>query len=324
MPAPVTVAVVSWNTRALLARCLQSMQPDVSSGLAEVWVVDNASADGSAQLVSDRFGWAHLIASTENLGFGAAVNAVAARTASPWLVPANADIALTPGALRSLVAEGERHPEAAVIAPRLVLPDGSTQHSVYPFPTIPFTLAHVLRLTDHSALLARHWCVDGGFDPAVGREVSWAVGAFQLVRRRAFDEVGGFSAEQWMYAEDLDLGWRLHRAGWSARYAPEAVVLHEESAATRSAWGEERHRRWHVATYQWMARRRGAAVARTVAAINVAAQLARAAWQSPGALLGREQAVAARYSALVTARNHAVGLRVKRLLGERSASVRAR
>lgn len=316
MGAPVTVAVISWNTRALLARCLRSIQPDVSSGLAEVWVVDNASADGSAQLVGDRFGWAQLIASSENLGFGVAVNMVAARTTSRWLVPANADVELTPGALASLVAEGERHPEAAVIAPRLVLPDGSTQHSVYPFPTIPFTLAHVLGLTDRSARLARHWCIDGGFDPAVGREVSWAVGAFQLVRRCAFDQVGGFSAEQWMYAEDLDLGWRLHEAGWRTRYSPQAVVLHEESAATRSAWGEERHRRWHVASYAWMARRRGVPVARAVAAINVAAQLARAAWQSPAALAGREQALAARYTALVTARNHAVGLRAKRLLGD--------
>jgi N-acetylglucosaminyl-diphospho-decaprenol L-rhamnosyltransferase len=314
MPAPVTVAVVSWNTRALLARCLHSLQADVGSGLAEVWVVDNASSDGSAELVGDRFGWARLIASGENLGFGAAVNAVAARTSSRWLVPANADVALTPGALANLVAEGERHPEAAVIAPRLVLPDGSTQHSVYPFPTISFTLAHVLGLTDRSTRLARHWCIDGGFDPAVGRAVSWAVGAFQLVRRCAFDQVGGFSAEQWMYAEDLDLGWRLRQAGWRTRYTPSAVVLHEESAATRSAWGEERHRRWHEASYAWMARRRGAAVARSVAAINVAGQLARVAWRSPGALAGRERALAARYSALVTARNHAVGLRVKRLL----------
>ena len=82
VPAPVAIAVVSWNTRDLLERCLRSMEPEVRAGRAEVWVVDNASDDGSADLVGTRFGWAHLIASATNLGFGAAVNLVGARTDS--------------------------------------------------------------------------------------------------------------------------------------------------------------------------------------------------------------------------------------------------
>src|SRR5256885_6947193 len=82
---PVTIAIVSWNTRDLLARCLDSLAPEVDRGRAEVWVVDNASTDGSADLVRERFGWAQLVASAENLGFGSAANLVARQTSSAWI-----------------------------------------------------------------------------------------------------------------------------------------------------------------------------------------------------------------------------------------------
>jgi GT2 family glycosyltransferase len=307
--AAVTVAVVSWNTRELLARCLDSLAADHAAGVADVWVVDNASSDGSADLVAERFPWVSLIASTENAGFGRAVNLVARRTRSEWIAPANADVRLCDGAITRLLAAGERHPEAAVIAPRLILPDGTTQHSVYPFPTLPFTLAHAAGAVRLHPRLARRWCIDGGFDPAVPRHVPWAVGAFLLVRRRAWDQVGGFDESQWMYAEDLDLGWRLRRAGWSARYEPSAEVLHAESAATVKAWGDARHARWHASTYRWIERRRGAGFARVVAAANVAGYTARAALHSLRVLAGSEGARRARRDALNAVRAHALGLR---------------
>ena len=307
--APITVAVVSWNTRDLLERCLSSLHEDALRGLADVWVVDNASSDGSAALVRERFRWVKLIASTENLGFGAAVNLVAARTSSPWLAPANADVAPEPGSLGRLLAEGERHPEAGAIAPRLILPDGSTQHSVYPFPTLPFTLAYVLGALSASRSLSRRWCLGPGFDVSVGREIPWAVGAFLLVRRSAWDQAGGFDERQWMYAEDLDLGWRLRRAGWTARYAPGARVGHAESAATVKAWGHERHARWHASTYAWLERRRGAAFARLIAAINVTGFLLRAAVCTPPAAIGSGRARCARRDWLNAARAHLIGLR---------------
>jgi GT2 family glycosyltransferase len=277
--------------------------------VADVWVVDNASADGSAALVRERFPWVKLIASTENLGFGAAVNLVAARTSSRWLAPANADVRLDPGALERLLVEGEGHPEAGAIAPRLILPDGSTQHSVYPFPTIPFTVAYVLGALAVSRRLSHRWCLGPGFDPSSRREVPWAVGAFLLVRRAAWDQAGGFDERQWMYAEDLDLGWRLRRAGWTARYEPDARIGHAESAATVQAWGHERHTRWHASTYEWLARRRGPAFARLIAAANVAGFLLRAAAYTPAAAAGAARARRARRDSLNAVRAHAIGLR---------------
>lgn len=312
--ATVTIAVVSWNTRDLLADCLESLRHDANEGLAEVWVVDNASADGSAELVNKNFPWVKLIASTENLGFGTAVNRVAARTTTPWLVAANADIRVTPGAVQMLVAEGDRHRNVAALAPRLRLPDGSTQHSVYPFPTVPFTVANLSGVTRVSPRLARHWCIGKGLDPSVQREVPWAVGAFLLLRRTAWDEVGGFDEAQWMYAEDLDLGWRLSRAGWRTLYVPAAEVWHAESSATTQAWGNNRYARWHASTYAWLLRRRGLPYARLLAALNVTVFLGRATIVTPAVLAGSGRARAARQNAMYAVRDHSLGLRPRRFL----------
>jgi N-acetylglucosaminyl-diphospho-decaprenol L-rhamnosyltransferase len=299
--ASITAAVVSWNTRELLDRCLESMRPEAESGRLAAWVVDNASADGSAELVRERHPWAELIASEENLGFGRAVNLVAERTSSDWLLIANADVALRPGALDALRAAGERDPRAGAIAPRLVLPDGSTQHSVFAFPTLPFALVlntgafHLSReLGDRFALLDR-------WDHTRARRVPWAVAACLLVRRAAWDEAGGFDERQWMYAEDLDLGWKLREAGWATRYEPGAVVDHESAAATTQAFGgaEQINERWQRSTYGWIARRRGPSRARVVAALNFAgcglrwlamtpaALVAPGRWREPRAALGR-------------------------------------
>ena len=269
MSAPVAVALVSWNTRELLRRCLRSLEPDAHAGRAEVWVVDNASSDDSPGLVRREFPWASLLALRENVGYGPAVNLVAARTSTPWLAPANADVELSAGALEALLETGEADPMTAIVAPRLLLPDGSTQHSVYPFPTLRLALLFNLRLHRLSGRLADRLCLEGFWDPARPREVAWAIGAFLLVRRAAFDGCGGFDPAQWMYAEDLDLGWRLRRDGWRTRYEPRAVVRHEGGASTRQAFGDERTARWMAASYAWMLRRRGRPVTYATAALNL-------------------------------------------------------
>jgi N-acetylglucosaminyl-diphospho-decaprenol L-rhamnosyltransferase len=273
----VAVAIVSWNTRELLRECLESLRADAETGAAEVWVVDNASGDGSAAMVRDEFGWVRLEALEENVGFGPAVKRVAAQTETAWIAPANADVALQAGALATLVRAGERDPRAGAVAPRLVLPDGSTQHSVYRFPTLPFTAAFNAGLYRVWPGLGDRMLLEGQWDPSRPRVVDWAIGALLLVRRRAWEEAGGFDEGQWMYAEDLDLGWRLRRAGWHTRYEPAARVRHAASAATVQAWGDERTARWQRATYAWMLRRRGRARTKATAALNVGGALARAA-----------------------------------------------
>ena len=272
MVPPVLVAVVSWNTRDLLDKCLASLRPEAEAGRASVWVVDNASTDGSAELVAERHPWARLVAAQENLGFGRAVNTVAAQ-AEPgweWIAPANADVALEPDALTALLAAGVDDDRAGALAPRLVLPDGTTQHSVYGLPSFAASAAFNLGLQRALPGLGDRMCLEGHWDPDRARTVPWAIAAFRLVRREAWEAVGGFDERQFMYAEDLDLGWRLHRAGWRTRYVPSARVRHASAAATSQAWGDDRVERWQTATYAWMLRRRGPTRTRLVAAVNVA------------------------------------------------------
>jgi N-acetylglucosaminyl-diphospho-decaprenol L-rhamnosyltransferase len=266
----VAVAVVSWNTRDLLDRCLRSLDAAAQAGAAEVWVVDNGSSDGSQELVRESHAWARLIEPGENLGFGRAVNLVARETRSEWIAASNADVELTANALDRMLAAAAEHPRAGAIAPRLVLPDSSTQHSVYAFPSIRLALITALRLGRVSRRIARRHALLG-HQPHAPAGVDWAVAAFLLVRREAFEAVGGFDETQWLFAEDLDLGWRLARAGWSTRYEPDAVVHHHESAATAAAFGAERTHRTMEATYAWLVRRRGRAPASAIAAIGVGA-----------------------------------------------------
>lgn len=282
----VTVAVVSWNTRDLLLRCLESLAEDVRVGRAQVWVVDNGSADGSAQAARERAPWSEVVQLDENLGFGRAVNLVARRTHTPWIVCANADVSLEPGALETLLAGGD-DARVGAVAPRLILNDRTTQHSVYPLPTLAFTLAFNLGLQRLAPGFGDRLCLEGYWNPERDRTVPWAIGAFLLLRRSAFDDVGGFDERQWMYAEDLDLGWRLHDGGWLTHYVPAAHARHEAGAATEVAFAGERVQRYMDATYAVLERRRGRAITTLTAAINVLGAAARIAWMAPLSILLR-------------------------------------
>jgi N-acetylglucosaminyl-diphospho-decaprenol L-rhamnosyltransferase len=308
--AQVTIAVVSWNTRGLLARCLDSMREDVEAGRASVTVVDNGSTDGSRELVRSDYDWVELLEADRNLGFGRAVNLAARGSRSPWLAAANADIELAPGALATMVATARGDPRVGAVAPRLVLPDGSTQHSVHMFPSPGLAAVFAIGAYRLSRRLADRMCIDGYWDPQRPREVDWAHGAFLLLRREGFEQVGGFDEAQWMYAEDIDIAWRLTKAGHPVRYEPRAAVRHALSASTRQAFGDfERDERHLMATYRWLAVRRGVAVSRLTAALNLAGAAVRVLALSPLARLdagrwGPPRELARRYVAL-----HRRGLR---------------
>ncbi len=259
MSATVTVAIVSWNTVELLDACLGSLHPDVEAGLAEVWVIDNGSTDGSPARVRDEHPWARLIVAERNLGFGPAVNRVAEQTRSPWVAPANADIRLTPGALRALVDAGERDPGVGVLGPRLLLPDGSTQPGVQPFPGVATALLQNLPVHRLSRRVGERVALPGFWDPDRAADVDWVTGAFLVVRREAWDAIGGFDEQQWMYSEDTDLCWRAHQAGWRVRYEPAARVHHAHSVAAEKAFGDVDRRALRMlrADYRWLRRRRG-------------------------------------------------------------------
>jgi N-acetylglucosaminyl-diphospho-decaprenol L-rhamnosyltransferase len=219
------VVIVSYRSRELLRECLDALRAHPPSGPMSVVVVDNASGDGTAEMVAAEFPEVELIASAENLGFGAATNLGAGRGESPYLLALNPDTAVTEDALDTAIEVLEAHSDVAVVGPRLLRPDGSFDHAARrSFPTPLSALGHFSglgRRTGASGRLAAYRApeVESGPVDAVN-------GAFMLMRREAFEAARGFDEGYWMYMEDLDLSYRLAREGWLSWYEPAATVVH--------------------------------------------------------------------------------------------------
>lgn len=222
----VSVVIVNYKTRELLARCLRSLAAEAPE-VVDIIVVDNASSDGSVEMLRDDFPHVRRIASRTNVGFGKAVNWGLANARADLILILNPDVEVKPGSLRTLVAELEQHPRVALIAPKLTFPDGSLQHSCMRWQT-PVDIAARRTMLGRTSLgrqrLARFEMHD--FDHASARDVDWVIGGCMLVRRSAIDEVGGMDERFFMYCEDLDWCRRFWQAGWRVRYEPRAVMVH--------------------------------------------------------------------------------------------------
>lgn len=224
------VAVVSHDTKDLLRDCLASVTPEAP---AEIVVVDNASTDGSPDMVRAHFPQVVLTANRDNPGYGAAANQAIAATHAPYVLLLNADTRLEPGALRALSDYLDGSPDVGLVAPKLVNPDGSPQPSAFPQPT-PFNtlvlntyLLDVVRwLPGIRRRFAFAWSV-----PAAGPS-AWVKGAALACRREAFDAVRGFDESFFLYSEETDLCYRIRAAGWDVHFAPSATVVHVEGAST--------------------------------------------------------------------------------------------
>jgi GT2 family glycosyltransferase len=229
-PPSAAVGIVNFNTRDHLAACLESV---LAESPAEVVVVDNASQDGSVDLMRSKYPRVTLHANADNRGYGAAANQAIASCGTPYVLVLNADTRLVPGALAALVAHLERHPEAAVVGPLLRRLDGTVEPSYFPFPgslkwllenePLAWALPHLpvgreqfLRLTA----------------PTTDRVVPWVKGAALLIRRSAFEEVGGFDEVYFMYFEEVDLCFRLHARRREVHFTPAATVVHVGGAST--------------------------------------------------------------------------------------------
>jgi N-acetylglucosaminyl-diphospho-decaprenol L-rhamnosyltransferase len=220
--ADVSAIVVTHNAAAWIERCLESL---AGTG-AEVIVVDNASADGTADLVRAKFPDARVV-EQENLGFGAGNNAGMRAAAGRYFMLLNPDAWLTDGALAQLVAFADEHPEAAVVGPRLLNPDGSLQRSVRGYPS-PWRIAteyfFLRKLGPRTHALNAFFGEQ--FDHESVREAEYVFGACMLVRREAVDAVGGFDEDFFLMSEEVDWCYRFRQAGWKVLFYPGAEVFH--------------------------------------------------------------------------------------------------
>jgi N-acetylglucosaminyl-diphospho-decaprenol L-rhamnosyltransferase len=229
-PAALDVVIVSYRCESLLRDCLRSLHEHPATAPMSVHVVDNASGDGTAEMVAREFGDVALRVNPRNLGFGAANNLAIRDTSSPYVVVLNPDTRVTPGALDRLLELMESRPEVGMCGPRLELEDGSFDHAARrSFPTPLSALGHFTGIGRRrgSGALAAYRAPDVESGP-----VDALNGAFMLIRRSALDEVGDFDEGYWMYMEDLDLSYRFARAGWVSWYEPAVTVVHVKAGTT--------------------------------------------------------------------------------------------
>jgi hypothetical protein len=221
----VSILVVSFNTRDMTLQCLRALYSSLGGVAAEVVVVDNGSHDGTAAAIERDHPQARVIANDHNAGFGAANNQAMKTSRGRYLLLLNSDAFVERGAVAALIEFIERHPQVAAVGPRLLNADGSLQISCFPFPSparawaenlwLPKVLPHTSRLGDY-----RKWAHDQE------RFVEWVVGACLLVRREAYEAVGGFDERFFMYSEEADWQRRMRNKGWQIGFTPAARVKH--------------------------------------------------------------------------------------------------
>jgi GT2 family glycosyltransferase len=227
----IAIAIVNYNTREHLQACLASVQV---AGACNVIVVDNASDDGSVEMVRAIYPWVTLCANRTNPGYGAAANQAVASCSTPYILLLNSDTRLQAGALEALNDYLDRHPRAAIVGPHLINPDGSLQASCYPPPT-PLSLfleeSTLGRLIRFVPGLRSHYL--RSWSHTHTKLVPWVLGAALAIRREAFEAVGGFDKSFFMYFEEVDLCYRLRTAGWQVHFAPVTTIKHIGGASTR-------------------------------------------------------------------------------------------
>jgi GT2 family glycosyltransferase len=265
----VDVGVVTWNTAELSGKALRALIDTDQGCDLRVLVRDNASTDGTPDALSTAVPEAEVEAGTENLGFAAGMNRLIARSEAPWFFLLNSDAWPEPGAIGRLVAAAEAHPRAAAIAPRLVRPDGSLEHSTHPFPSLKVAATTAFRgrrlkpEEGERMLLAGHWAHDRA------RAVDWAVGAALLIRRDALEDIGALDESFFMYVEDLEWCWRAAQRGWEIWFEPAAVVVHVGNASGAKRYGDRRTETYMRNTYRFFAREHGGVASAAYRALNV-------------------------------------------------------
>ena len=233
---PVSVVIVAWNAKDYVSECLHSLQHQTICIPLEVIVVDNHSADGTAEMVSQEFPEVILIRNAHNLGFAGGNNEGIRRSTGNHIFLINSDVNVPPDCLNALYVYIEQHPEIGILGPRMVAPDGKTARSCMRFPTLWNSFCRALGLDSvfrRSKLFGGFLMRDFNHDHIASVDV--LNGWFWMVRRTALDQVGLLDERFFMYGEDIDWCRRFHDAGWKVVLYPGAEALHYGGASSAIA-----------------------------------------------------------------------------------------
>lgn len=218
-----SIAIVNWNTRELLSNCLESIFKHPPAFPYNVVVVDNASSDGSSEMVRELFPQVCLIDNQENVGFARGNNQALRMTDSKYVLLLNPDTVVQPDAIQTLVEFMESNPTAGAAGPRVLNPDGTLQTSCYVAPTLKhefFRLFHLSRIYPYSTYKMKNW------NTSLPRSVDIIQGDCLMLRKTALDQVGLLDESFFIYSEDVDLCYRLQRASWGLYWVPKSQIIH--------------------------------------------------------------------------------------------------
>ncbi len=232
----ISVIIVSWNAKKYLEQCLQSIRSCSDASAAEIIVVDNASTDGSPEIVRERFSDVKLICNSDNLGFAKANNIGIGQSHGKYLFLINSDVVVYPNCFSSITNYMEAQPQIGLLGPRITGFDGKVQRSCMGYPSLwnLFCRAILLatlfpRFKVFNGYELSHWAHDEV------KEVDVINGCFWTVRREAIEEIGLMDENFFMYAEDIDWCKRFNNAGWKVVYYPLVEALHYGGASSSNA-----------------------------------------------------------------------------------------
>jgi len=228
--------IVNWNTRGLLSQCLRPVYETVGDLDFEVLVVDNASTDGSVEMVRREFPQVRLIENAENVGFARANNQAIHVSRGRYVLLLNSDTQVLPDSLSRTVQFMDGHPGVGIAGGRLLNSDGTFQASYTPFPTL---WREFLILSGLGRLLIRETFPSYGprIEKGAHRIEGYMEGAYLIARQEAVEQAGGLDERIFMYAEDVDWCYRFHRAGWEVWYLPQATIIHHGGQSSRKRQG---------------------------------------------------------------------------------------
>jgi len=234
-----SIVIVSWNTRGDLGECLRSIEAQAPG--AEVIVVDNASEDGSAELVKEDHPNVTLLRNAQNVGFAPAANRGAGAASGSALCFLNSDTVIGSDGLAPLLEYLATEAGTGAVGPRIVLGSGETQVSYGRYPTFATELVHfglnVFRMTRNPVTT---WKDMGTVPPQEPAEVDWLSGCCLVVPGEVFEEAGGFDDAYFAYYEDTSLCRKIKSLGYRVAYVPTSTVVHKEGSSYRNVPGSRR------------------------------------------------------------------------------------
>ena len=229
----ISVVIVAWNAKHYLQLCLQSLADAPPRRTIEVLVVDNASADGTSEMVKAQFPWVKLIRSEENLGFSRGNNLAIRQCQGRYIALVNPDVIVFPGCLDALADFLDQNPTVGDVGPRILNPDRTLQSTCRRFPTLWNNFCMATGLATRfkaSRFFAGEHMLYFPHDRTLPVDV--LVGCFSMIKRQAFDEIGLLDDNLFMYGDDIDWCRRAWNAGWQVVFYPGAESIHDRGKIT--------------------------------------------------------------------------------------------